>query len=147
MTYRSGSHVLVVKNYKVRRMLGKILLTGTTVAILGLILLLNLTTPTMAGPGGILAVFILSYMIALGLITFTIHGVSRLLVKVTTGMVTKRPLHVVSIRHSYYFASLIALAPVMLLGMQSVGGVGWYELLLIIFFVAIGCVYISRRML
>lgn len=128
-------------------MLGKILLTGTTVAILGLVLLLNLTTPTSAGPGGILGVFILSYIIALGVITFLIHGASRLAVKLTANAVTKRPMRVIPIKHSYYFASLIALAPVLLLGMQSVGGIGWYEAFLVIFFVAIGCVYISRRML
>lgn len=128
-------------------MLGKILLTGTTVAILGLILLLNLTTPMTAGPGGILAVFVLAYIGTLGIVTFGIHAISRLVVKATANAVTKRPFQVISLKHGYYFASLISLAPVMLLGMQSVGGVGWYEVLLVVFFVGIGCVYISRRML
>lgn len=46
---------------------------------------------------------------------------------------------------SYYFASVIALAPVMVVGMQSVGEVGLYELLLVILFVGIACVYIAKR--
>jgi len=33
----------------------------------------------------------------------------------------------------------------MLIGMQSVGGIGVYELGLVVLFVAIGCVYIAKR--
>lgn len=126
-------------------MLGRILLTGTTVATIGLVLLLNLTTPMQAGPSGILFVFILAYIIALGGMTFTIHGVSRLVVKLTTHTITRRPFQVIDMKHSYYYASLIALAPVMLIGIQSVGGVGLYETLLVGVFVFVGCVYVSRR--
>ena len=50
-----------------------------------------------------------------------------------------------SLRKAYYFASVMGLAPVMFIGMQSVGEVGFYELVLIILFVGISCMYIAKR--
>ena len=71
---------------------------------------------------------------------------SRLIAKFSASLTVKRPFRVVSLKQSYYYASIIALAPVMLIGMQSVSGINVYDVLLVIFFVAIGVVYISRRM-
>jgi hypothetical protein len=146
MVYRSGSQVFGYENDIVKRnMFGKVLFIGTVVAAAALISLLNITTPTTAGPLGVLAIFILSYIVAFGCTTFLIHGVSRIVASVTTGSVLRRPFHVIGMKHSYYFGSLVGLAPILLLGMQSVGGVGLYELLLVGVFVVIGCVYISKR--
>ena len=39
----------------------------------------------------------------------------------------------------------MALAPVMIIGMQSVGEVGLYELSLVVVFLVIACVYIAKR--
>lgn len=58
---------------------------------------------------------------------------------------TKRTLPSLTIRRSYYFSSVLALAPVMFIGMQSVGEVGIYEVVLVLLFVGIACVYVAKR--
>ncbi|MCY1541932.1 hypothetical protein D9M68_776490 [compost metagenome] len=114
--------------------------------MVALVFLLNQTTPNQAGPFGVLVIFLLMYIIALAGVTFAIHGSSRLIARLSASLTVKRPFQAVGLKQSYYYASIIALAPVMLIGMQSVSGVNVYDVLLVIFFVAIGVVYISRRM-
>lgn len=127
-------------------MLGKILSVGSVIAAVTLVFLLNQTTPNQAGPLGVLIIFFLMYVVALVGVTFAVHGGSRLIAGFSASMTVKRPFRVVSLKQSYYFASIIALAPVMLIGMQSVSGINIYDILLVGFFVVIGVIYISRRM-
>ncbi len=127
-------------------MLGKILSVGSVIAAIALVFLLNQTTPNQAGPLGVLIIFFLMYVVALGGVTFVLHGGSRLIAKLSASLTVKRPFRIISLKQSYYYASIIALAPVMLIGMQSVSGINIYDILLVVFFVAIGVVYISRRM-
>ena len=119
---------------------------GSVIAAVTLVFLLNQTTPNQAGPLGVLIIFFLMYVVALASVTFAIHGGSRLIARFSASMTVKRPFRAISLKQSYYFASIIALAPVMLIGMQSVSGINIYDILLVGFFVAIGVIYISRRM-
>lgn len=50
-----------------------------------------------------------------------------------------------STQKAYYLASVVALAPVMLVGIGSVGSLHWYEVVLVGLFVAIGYFYIEKR--
>lgn len=127
-------------------MLGKILSIGSVIAAIVLVFLLNQTTPNQSGPLGVLIVFLLMYVVALGGVTFLVHGGSRLVAKFSRSLTVKRPLRPIGLKQSYYYASIIALAPVMLIGVQSVSGINVYDILLVGFFVAIGTIYISRRM-
>ncbi|MET0980438.1 MAG: hypothetical protein ABWX90_04235, partial [Candidatus Saccharimonadales bacterium] len=126
-------------------MLGKILTVSLTIAVMLLAIVLQTTTPATIGPLGILFVFILMYVSVLCALTFLLYGGSKLLVKLFSSVTLKRPLQRLSLGKSYYFSSVIALAPVMLIGMQSVGEVGFYEIVLIILFIVISCVYIAKR--
>ena len=45
----------------------------------------------------------------------------------------------------YYYASIIGLIPVILLGMQSIGGVTAWDILLLALFLGLGCFYIHKR--
>ena len=126
-------------------MLRKFLLIGSIVATIILVLLLNQTTPTQAGPLGVLAFFVLSYFIMVTATTFLLYAVSRFVAKVSHAATVKRPIRALSFAKSYYYASILALGPAMLLGMQSVGSVGFYDVLLVMAFVGIGCVYIGRK--
>lgn len=110
-----------------------------------LIILLQTTTPATIGPLGILIVFILMYVSVLCALTFLLYAGSGVMAKLSSSVTLKRPLQQLSLGKSYYFSSVIALAPVMLVGMQSVGEVGFYEVVLIILFIAISCVYIAKR--
>lgn len=126
-------------------MLGRVLAISVTVAVVLLTVILQTTTPATIGPLGILIVFVLMYVSAVGMLTFLLWSTNRLITRGMTYASVKRPLQPLSMRKAYYFASVIALAPVMVIGMQSVGEVGFYELLLVIVFISISCVYIAKR--
>ncbi len=110
-----------------------------------LAVLLTATTPASAGPFGVLVIFISAYLVFLGLISFFLYGISGLSAKLSVGLMARRPIERMSVRIAYYYSTVIATIPVMLTGLQSVGSVGPYSLLLVVLFVALGCVYISKR--
>lgn len=126
-------------------MLARILLVVSLFSLIGLVAIINATAPSTAGPVGILAVFVLLYLVLLGIITGLIYWGSRLGSRLSRSAMLRRPLARLSLRQSYYFASILALGPVMTLGMQSVGGAGVYELALVTIFLVIGCIYIAKR--
>lgn len=113
------------------------------IALLGV--LLNTTNPSTAGPLGVLAIFVLMYMLVLGALTFLLVVGSRVWARVATGMATARPVQPLDLRHSYYFASILALAPIMILAMNSVGEVGVYDVLLVALFTTIATIYVAKR--
>ena len=49
-------------------------------------------------------------------------------------------------RRAYYFSTVLAAGPVMLIGLQSVQSIGIYEFLLVVIFEVVACVYVSKRM-
>jgi len=110
-----------------------------------LLLIINIASPSSIGPFGILIVFILIYLSSLGVVTFLIFWVSRIATVLSKIFVFKKPIVPMSFRHSYYFGSMISAAPVILVGLGSVGAVGGYELLLVIIFLFVGCFYVSKR--
>jgi hypothetical protein len=126
-------------------MLKRTLTIVTILSLCLLLLLLTTTTPATAGPFGLLVIFITAYLASLGLMSFFLYGIGRVIAFVTRGFTVKKPLQPLSLRHSYYYSTVIAAAPVMLIGLQSIGSIGIYEVLLVIVFVVIGCVYITKR--
>lgn len=138
----SGSHEF---RWYSKSMLGRILTISLTVALMLLVILLQTTTPATIGPLGILLIFVLMYVSVLCALTFLLFFSSRVIAKISSSVTVRRPLQPMSLIRSYYFSSVIALAPVMLIGMQSVGDVSFYEVVLIATFIAISCVYIAKR--
>jgi len=126
-------------------MLGRVVAISLIAAIVLLSILLRTTNPAMIGPLGILVVFILMYVSVLGTLTFLLFGASKLIGKVSSLLHLKRSVKMLTLGRSYYFSSVIALAPVMFVGMQSVGDIGIYDILLVLLFVVIACIYISKR--
>jgi len=126
-------------------MLGRIISAGGIVAAGVLLFFVTTTTPAHAGPLGILVVFLCLYVMLFSGLTFLIWGMQRIIVKLLSPFTVRRPMQPISLSRSYYFSSVLALAPVMLIGMQSVGSIGIYECGLAILFTAIGCIYIAKR--
>ena len=126
-------------------MFGKILCIVGLVSTGLLLLVLNATTPSTAGAFGILAVFLLGYITTVVLMTFSLWLVVHGWVRLGTSMHMIRSKSALSLRAAYYYASVVALAPVILVSLQSVGAVGLYEIGLVAFFVALGCVYVAKR--
>jgi hypothetical protein len=117
----------------------------TLVSLCLLTLMLMTTTPASVGPFGLLLIFISAYLTSLGLISFFLYGISRVIVYASAGFTMRRPLQPMSFRRAYYYSTILAAAPVMLVGLQSVGAIGIYEVILVIIFEVIGCLYITKR--
>jgi uncharacterized membrane protein len=110
-----------------------------------LLVLLQTTTPGTIGPLGILIVFILMYIASLGAMTFLLFKGSQIFVRFSRLVTVTRPFQALSLGRSYYFSTVIALAPVILVGMESVGNLGINEVGLVAIFVIIGCMYVAKR--
>lgn len=126
-------------------MLGRGLAISGSAACVVLLIVLQVTTPSTIGSLGLLFVFILMYVIALSALTFLLYSGNRVIRKVTASLVTRRPVALLNLQRSYYYASIIALGPVMLIGMQSVGVVSFYDVLLIAAFIGLACFYVAKR--
>lgn len=129
----------------VGNMLGRIISVSVVLAVVILFVILQTTTPSTAGPVGILFVFIFIYMLVLCVLTYLLFWGSRLLGKLQRLISQKTSHHTLSLIRSYYFSSILALAPVIFIGMQSVGEVGFYDAVLVLLFVAVGCFYVAKR--
>jgi hypothetical protein len=123
-------------------MLAKTLAISTLTAFVILSALLQSTTPSTVHPFGILMIFVLLYVLALGVLTFCLYGCWQLVARLTnrTG-----PEAGATLQRAYYFSSVLALAPVMLVGIRSIGRTGVYDTTLVIVFETIACFYIARR--
>lgn len=126
-------------------MLGRVLAASIGLSVVFLVVLFETTTPATIGPVGILLVFILMYVSVLGVLTFLLFLGGKATLRIGTFMTLKRPIHTLTLRRSYYYSSVIALAPVLFIGMQSVGEVSVYDICLVVLFVGIACVYIAKR--
>lgn len=118
---------------------------GSVAALAVLLLLLNVSSPSEIGPLGILVVFFCLYVVLCGAVMSLLWGGHRVIARVAKSLAVRRPLTPMSAQRAYYFASILALGPVMLLGMQSVGGVDATGVGLVGLFMAIGCIYIAKR--
>ena len=123
-------------------MLGKVIGYTTLGAFVLLSALMQSTSPSTIHPVGILLVFVLLYLLALGVLTFFIFGLGRVIA--STAM-HKNTSQIISFQHAYYYASVLALGPVMILGMRSIGRADVYDVLLVLLFEIIACFYITKR--
>lgn len=126
-------------------MLQRIIATLSLASLCVLSAMLTFTTPASAGPFGLLVIFICAYLTFIGLISFFLYGMSKLIVALTANMAVRKPLTALSFRRAYYFSTVLAAAPVMIIGLQSVRAINVYELLLVIAFEVVACLYVSRR--
>lgn len=128
-------------------MLKRVLFFLTPASALMLVFLLTSTTPASTGPLGILGFFVFMYLTALGVLTFLFKAISAVLSRATSSMGPRSRVRALSLRDSYYYASVLALAPVMLIALQSVGRVGPYQVSLVVFFVVVAWVYVANRII
>lgn len=137
---RSSLGLQISLQWYSRCMLGKVLALSTLCAFVLLSALLQSTSPSSIHPLGILLVFILIYVLVLGVLTFLLYAVLLF-----TAKVRKKDGVIMSFRRAYIFASVLALAPIMVVGMSSIGRMGVYEFLLIIMFELVACFYVARQ--
>lgn len=127
-------------------MLKRIITITSLASLCLLVIFLNTTAPSTANPFEILLIFIFAYISSLGVVTYFIFGVSYLLSYLLSLFgISKKTYNKLTFSNSYYYATIIALAPILLMGMQSVGVVNVYGLLLVLLFIFIGCLYVSKK--
>jgi len=126
-------------------MVGKTIVISTAVSAVLLLFLLQTTNPSTAGPLGLLAVFFLVYVINLGVVTELLWFGSRIFQIIARRFTSKRPPQRLSLARAYYLSTVLALGPVMALALQSIGSLGVYESTLIVVFIVVGLLYVSRR--
>lgn len=121
-----------------------LLVTGLVSA--GLLLwLMSSASPSEVGAVGVLGVFFLGYVTVLCFLTLLMWLVVVLLRRFMGKSIVARNLSSVRPKNVYYYSTVISLAPIILISLNSVGGVSIYGLMLVFLFVALGCVYVSKR--
>ncbi|QHN42458.1 hypothetical protein GII36_01150 [Candidatus Mycosynbacter amalyticus] len=126
-------------------MLSKILVVIGVIAAVALGYVLNTTSPVEAGATGVLAVFLLSYIVSVVVLTFFVFWTYKLMLHVFYSDRTGHAGQQLSLRKAYYYASILALGPVILVSLRSVGQAGAVQLFLVLALLALGCLYVSRQ--
>lgn len=121
-------------------MLPRTLSLATLVSFVLLSVLLQATSPATMHPAGILFIYVLMYVIALGFLVLFLVMVFRAIHFFLPKLVKR-----LTVERAYYFASILALAPPVLVAMQSIGRLTVYEVALVVVFEVIACIYISKR--
>lgn len=108
------------------------------VSFVGLVILLNRTNPLDVGPAGILLVFGLAYVF----ISSALYLVLTLVIMLFAYFIT---INTASRRKLYYLSSIIALAPVFLLALNSIGQLELKDFILVLMLVGFACFYVVKR--
>ncbi|MCL2869513.1 hypothetical protein FWF48_01740 [Candidatus Saccharibacteria bacterium] len=118
------------------------------VSIASLVLLLGLlffTTPTQVGPLGVLLLFVLTYLVCLGIFTAAIWYLSKITASLFKKQVLAKPPRPLSDKKAYYLGTVLAFVPVLILAMQSFGGISLLELGLVALFAIIGSFLVIKQ--
>ena len=112
-----------------------------------LVWVMNSVDPVSAGPGGILFVFILIYLIVASVRFTTLHWGVRVVserVAKAGGRVTTRTYRI-GVHKAYYIASVVAFGPILLLALNSVRQLRPTDVFLVGAFLALAIFYILKR--
>ena len=120
-------------------------ISASSFALITVGAMLVYTRPGEVGPFGVLAFFILLYIFCSGVTYVSLVGFIRLLKSFLPSGALKRWAEDVSHIKIYYYTTVLALAPVVTLGMASVGTINGLDIALILLFEILACFYISRR--
>lgn len=121
-------------------MLPKILSIASLASFVLLSALLQVTSPSTIHPVGILLIYVLIYVLALGVLTLFLWNGTRVV-----GALTRKNGVKIGVEKAYYFASVLALTPVILIALRSIGRLEGYEIVLVVVFELIACFYVSKR--
>jgi hypothetical protein len=103
-----------------------------------IILALNFSSPIAAGPAGILVVFLLFYLFTASVIYALITGL------LAFGQLFGKKNFLLG-RQTLYISFVVALGPIFLIALNTLGQIGIVEVLLVFLLVGLGCFYVIRR--
>ena len=126
-------------------MLSRILFFIWLLSLFILIYILGFTKPTQIGAVGVLIVFLLFYVVSTITATYFVYIANRIVLQLFFADVVNIKSKSMSLKKAYYFGSVFALGPVMMISLQSVGGVGLWSFVLVCFLLILGSLYVSRQ--
>ena len=129
-------------------MISKIIFSLSTLSGVGLFLMLTQTSPNKVGPLGILILFMMVYLVFLGVISFFLYGSYRVFSIAVVYFRKGQPVVQKEVKTPGFFlkySAALAFAPISLIAKQSTGGVGIFEILLLTIIEIIAIIYISKR--
>lgn len=115
------------------------------IACLSAVAILHVTSPSSAGPLMVLVFFICIYAASASALYMIMLGLRMLGMRLLPEGVHRRTLEELRPLKLYYYASVAGLVPVILLGMQSIGGARVWDIVLLFLFVGLGWFYIAKR--
>lgn len=127
------------------------ILKQEVVATIGVLLLmfivvfLHATNPGSVGPLGVLVFFVALYVMLVCALFLALTAIHSLVLKFAPPGKTRQLVEPTSTLKRYYYSSVIALAPIILIGMQSVGGVRLFDVVLVLLFEIFAIFYTHRR--
>lgn len=104
------------------------------IAVIIILAMINLTTPTEIGPLGVLVFFTMVYLVVFGIVNLMVIGFRK--------MMGKRD----RTRKEHYYAAVIAFGPVMMLLIQSFGVLNIATATMTVIFILLGCFVINKRL-
>jgi len=107
-------------------------------SFIALVFLLNKTNPIDVGPAGILLVFASVYVF----VASALYLLLTILMMILAYFIT---ITIRSKKRVYYLASILALAPVFLLALNSIGQLQVKDFVLVLCLVGIACFYVVKR--
>ena len=93
-----------------------------------------------ASIGYFVGIFLI-YVLVLSVLTFFIYAVSGFILRLRRRSADKRTV----LRRSYVYSLILAMAPVMMIAISSIGRFGAYEASLIVIFELVACFYVSKH--
>lgn len=121
-------------------MLHKLIAVSMIISIVVGLMIMQFTTPATIHPLGLLVFFVCLYVLMLGALTQILYIGSQFMQRHS-----KRRHNSISVWRSYQFASVLALVPVMLIAMRTVGAVTLLDVVFIGLFATVAVFYIARR--
>lgn len=126
-------------------MMAKILTAMTLAGLAVVIFIVGTLTPAEAGPFGIMALFVGAYVTLIGGVAFLLFYGAKAGVFLARQLVGRELRLDMSLQRCYYYATVVALMPMMLVGLHAAGGVTIQGLGLVLLFGAIGIFYVAKR--
>lgn len=105
----------------------------------------NITSPSDMGPFGILLFFASAYGFFMGLFYVLLFFLKRVTLRLNISPAKKAGIETVTSLRLYYYSTVIALFPVIYIGMQSMGSVGIFEMALLVLFEILACFFVYKR--
>ena len=129
-------------------MISKIIFSLSGLSGVGIFLMLTQTSPNKVGPVGILTLFAMIYLVFLGIIAIFLYSSHRVFSLAYSLFRKGQPSLKKQEKNPAFFlkySAALAFAPIGIIAKQSTGGVGIFEILLLIIIETIAIIYISKR--